>query len=120
MRNLFALIGMLVVGLGGAGWYLGWYQLHVAKTPQGNLEIQTEVDTKKLTTDSGTFFQKVGKMVTEQSKQAPSSQPASTPVTTPAQPGTSRDVPQAPAAPGTQGLPPLPNIPQPQIGPSGM
>jgi autotransporter-associated beta strand protein len=37
MRNLFALIGVTVVGFLGVGWYMGWYKLSVSKTTAGNL-----------------------------------------------------------------------------------
>src|SRR5262245_47598558 len=41
VRNLLALIGLLVVGGGGAGWYLGWYKLSVTRESDGNLQIKT-------------------------------------------------------------------------------
>src|SRR5438067_7434707 len=40
MRNLLALIGALVVGVGGLGWYLGWYKVQVGKAPDGNVRIE--------------------------------------------------------------------------------
>jgi hypothetical protein len=91
MRNIFALIGVLVVGVGGLGWYLGWYKMNVTKNPEGNLQIQTDVDTKKLSGDSTEFFQKVGQMVGDKVNQAgqngttpPTTTPANTPGSTPA------------------------------------
>jgi hypothetical protein len=90
MRNLFALIGVLVVGVGGAGWYLGWYKVNFTKNTEGNLQIQTDVDTKKLSGDSAEFFQKVGQLVDDKLKQAgqsgttpPATTPANTPGSTP-------------------------------------
>jgi hypothetical protein len=70
MRNMFALIGVLVVGFGGAGWYLGWYKVNVTKNADGNLQIQTNVDTKKVSGDSSEFFQKVSQMVNDKVQQA--------------------------------------------------
>src|SRR5438046_142610 len=52
MRNLLALIGLLVVGFAGVGWYMGWYKLSFARTTDGNLEIKTDVDTKKVGQDT--------------------------------------------------------------------
>src|SRR4051794_8857706 len=52
MRNLLALIGLVVVGFGGIGWYLGWYHLSVAKGPEGTVEIKVDVDSKKVADDA--------------------------------------------------------------------
>jgi hypothetical protein len=115
MRNLFALIGLLVVVVGGAGWYLGWYKVNVSKNPDGNLKIQTDVDTKKLAGDSSAFFQKVGQMVNEKTQQIGqngTSPPDNAPVNTPATaPQSTNFLPNFPgsAAPSTQ--PSLPSNP---------
>lgn len=89
MKNLFALVGMLVIVLGGAGWYLGWYKVNVNKNPDGNLQIQTNVDTQKVSVDSSAFFQKVGQLVSDKASQggqpspsAPNTAPANTPGST--------------------------------------
>lgn len=66
MRNLLALIGLLVVGFGGIGWYMGWYTLSVAKGPQGTVEIKTSVDAQKVTEDSGKFLQQAAAVVGDQ------------------------------------------------------
>ena len=63
MRNLLALIGALVVGFGGLGWYLGWYKVHVAKAPDGNVRIEADVDTKKVGSDTGDAAKKVGVLI---------------------------------------------------------
>ncbi len=78
MRNLLALVGLVVVGFGAVGWYCGWYKLNVGKDTDGTLQIKTEVDTKRVTEDSSTFFQRVGKVLGERN-----SQPASSLGTTP-------------------------------------
>ena len=69
MRNLFALVGILIVGFGCLGWYMGWYKVNVSKNTDGSLQIQTDVDTKKVSGDSSAFFQKVGQMVNEKVQQ---------------------------------------------------
>ncbi|HEV3383810.1 MAG TPA: hypothetical protein VG097_03290 [Gemmata sp.] len=118
MRNIFALIGILVVGLGGLGWYLGWYKVNVSKNSDGSMQIQTDVDTKKVTTDSSAFFQKVGQMVDDkvnQNGQSGTTPPATTPANTPANTQPANNTP-----PGNSlSLPSntLPSIPLPPLTP---
>ncbi|MBA4188045.1 MAG: hypothetical protein C0467_08500 [Planctomycetaceae bacterium] len=81
MRNLLALVGLLVVGFACVGWYCGWYKLSVGKGQNGNLQIETEVQTKKVVEDSSSFFQKLGKMAGEQIDK--NGQPVGNPVGTP-------------------------------------
>ncbi|MBA2227393.1 hypothetical protein [Thermogemmata fonticola] len=68
MRNLFALIGFAVVAFAVVGWYCGWYRLSVQKGEGGKAEIQTVVDTKKVTEDSSAFFQKLGQILSQQTQ----------------------------------------------------
>lgn len=82
MRNLLALLGLLVVGFAVVGWYCGWYTVSVSRESDGNLQIKTKVDTQRVTTDSSAFFEKVGQLVGE--KGQPASAPAKTPAATPA------------------------------------
>jgi hypothetical protein len=104
MRNLLALIGLLVVGFGGIGWYCGWYKLSVEKGRDGNLQIETEVKTKKVVEDSSSFFQKVGKIASDKlEKEGKDARPIGAPVATPG-PSTPA-VPTPPAAPA----PPVPS-----------
>jgi hypothetical protein len=81
MRNLLALIGLAVVVFGLVGWYCGWYRVSFARKPDGNLEIKTDVDTRKAADDSAAFFEKVGKVIGERGEKA--GPPASTPGATP-------------------------------------
>lgn len=118
MKNLFALIGVLVVGAGAAGWYLGWYKVAVTKKSDGDLEIQTNVDTQKLSGDSSAFFQKVGQMVSEkvqQSGQNGSSTPPSPPANTPGatqNPNSNLPLPSIPTLPKPGSNPlAVPNLP---------
>ena len=125
MRNLFALIGILVVAVGGTGWYLGWYKVNVSKNPDGKLEIQTNVDTQKVSGDSSAFFQKVGQMVSEKSQPsgqngnpAPATAPAATPANAPGANSTTPPVTATPPIPSsTSGsdlsfLPAIPPLPE--------
>ena len=81
MRNILALIGLLVVGFAGVGWYCGWYTLSVKKNTDGKLQIQTEVNTNKVSDDTSGFFNTVGKVIGEQGQKG--GQPTTTPVNTP-------------------------------------
>jgi len=84
MRNLLALVGLLVVGFAVVGWYCGWYTVSVNREPDGNLNIKTQVNTEKVSTDSSAFFEKVGQLVGERGEkgQTPQTQPAKTPAPT--------------------------------------
>lgn len=81
MRNLLALVGLLVVVFGAVGWYCGWYKLDISRNTNGNLQIKADVDTHKAVEDSSAFFQKVGQLVSDNPNK--SSQPTSAPVNTP-------------------------------------
>jgi hypothetical protein len=105
MRNLLALFGLVVLVGGGAGWYLGWYKLSFTRDTDGGLEIRTNVDTKKVETDSSSFFKNAAAVVSDHiektAKDAQTAAPAGAPGGTP--------------GPGTTPLPPLP-APSPQAG----
>lgn len=51
MRNLLALIGLVVVGVAGAGWYLGWYKLGVDSHDPKHPQIKVEVERDKINKD---------------------------------------------------------------------
>src|SRR6476659_6342515 len=68
MRNLLALIGLVVVGFAAIGWYCGWYQLTVLKGTDGKPEIRTTVNTDKVTEDSSAFFQRMEQLVNQKVK----------------------------------------------------
>jgi hypothetical protein len=70
MRNLLALFGLLIIGFVGIGWYMGWYKLSVTKSSDGNLEIKTNVDTKKVGADSSDALNKLGTVVGNQAEKA--------------------------------------------------
>jgi hypothetical protein len=46
MKNLLALVGLVVVLVAGAGWYLGWYKL---SSESGHVKV--DLDTKEMTDD---------------------------------------------------------------------
>ena len=71
MRNLFALIGFAVVAFVVVGWSCGWYRLSIQKGEGGKAEIQTVVDTKKVTEDSTAFFHKLAQVISQSGQASP-------------------------------------------------
>ena len=63
MRNILALIGLIVVVFVGAGWYFGWYKFAVSPSLDGKQHIQVEVDTKKIGEDAKKFGETVNTAV---------------------------------------------------------
>lgn len=113
MRNVLALIGLLVIGFGGFGWYQGWYKLSYSRTPDGHLQVTTDVDTKKVGTDSQEFIKNASTAVEKaaQDAKAPAGAPGSTPG--PVVPGAATPpIPLVPVAPVAPEAPlPLPTVP---------
>lgn len=60
MKNLLALVGLLVVGFGGLGWYFGWYNFSVKTGSDGKVNVSGAVDVNKIKADAGNFGDKVG------------------------------------------------------------
>lgn len=85
MKNLLALVGLVVVGFGVVGWYCNWYTLSVTKGSEGRPEVKTTLDTQKVSDDSSAFFQRIGRALNDKSTQSDSkgSTPAGTPGSTP-------------------------------------
>ena len=63
MKNLLALIGLVVVGVGGLGWYLGWYQIGTEPASNGHRHIEVDVNTKKIAEDLKKGQKKVGEIL---------------------------------------------------------
>jgi hypothetical protein len=119
VRNLLALIGLLVVGVGGVGWYMGWYKLSLTRTSDGNLQIQTDVDTKKVSTDVTNGFKNLSTAVENQtnkaSQDAHATPPAGAPGATPGPVAPPQGSPFNPLAPSSVvpagGVPVAPSLP---------
>jgi hypothetical protein len=115
---LLALIGLLVVGVGGVGWYMGWYKISLTRTSDGNLEIKTDVDTKKVNTDVTEGVKNISSAVESKANQAakdapPAGTPGATPgPVAPAQGSTFNPLAPARVAPSI----PLPEVPTPPTG----
>jgi hypothetical protein len=63
VRNLLSLVGLVVVGFLGLGWYLGWYQFAIAKGTNGNTQISFDVNTNKIKDDASAGASRVGEFV---------------------------------------------------------
>ena len=113
MRNVLALIGLLVIGFIGLGWYMGWYKLSASRGSDGNLQITTNVDTHKVGSDSSEFFKNAAKVVGSHVEKA--AQDAKTSAAPPATPGST----PGPIVP-PQGLPSIPLVPAGSVAADGM
>jgi hypothetical protein len=51
MRNLFALLGLLVVAFLVVGYYRGWYDLSSSPAGPGHTGVHIDVNTKKIGDD---------------------------------------------------------------------
>lgn len=63
MRNLFALVGFVVVVFLGLGWYLNWYHLDWSTGSDGRAKIGLDVDTNKVTGDLRVGADKAGAFI---------------------------------------------------------
>ena len=70
MRNLLALVGLVVVGFAGVGWYCNWYAVRVQTGTDGKLNVSADVDQRKIGQDLGHASDKFGKFVSAQTKTA--------------------------------------------------
>ena len=104
MRNLLALFGLLVIGFAGTGWYMGWYKLSYSRNTDGNIQIKTDLDTKKVESDSSNWFKNAATVVGTQAEKAAqdaktNNTPAGAPVATPGPGGSPSGAPFNPPAP---------------------
>ena len=63
MRNLFALVGFVVVVFLGLGWYLNWYRLDWSTGSDGRAKIGLDVDTNKVAGDLKTGANRAGQLI---------------------------------------------------------
>ena len=64
MKNILALIGLVVVVFVGAGWYLGWYKFESAtKTSTGKTNVSIEVNTTKIGSDAKSFHERLADLM---------------------------------------------------------
>lgn len=84
MRNLLALIGAAVVAFAGIGWYMNWYTIKVDKSGDGNIRVQTNLDTNRVVKDAGDGARHVGELLGKQADTAAGDGQAPVPAATPA------------------------------------
>jgi hypothetical protein len=113
MRNLLALVGLVVVGFAGAGWYLGWYKLGVESNNPTHPKFNVEIESDKIKQDLQKGAKQVGGALEREVKGQFTSQPVvptnlpPLPEPPPPPPFTGDLVP-----PVTIPLPPPPNLPK--------
>ena len=122
MRNLLALFGLLVIGFAGTGWYMGWYKLSYSRNTDGNIQIKTDLDTKKVESDSSNWFKNaatvVGTQAEKAAQDAKTNAPEGAPGATPGPGGSSPSSPFNPLTPPPQTAPVAPQGPfAPDRGP---
>jgi hypothetical protein len=59
MRNTLAFLAILVLTLAGAGWYLGWFEVHTQPGSSGHQQVDIDIDTNKVERDLKTGGEKV-------------------------------------------------------------
>jgi len=63
MKNLLALVGLIVVGFAGFGWYCGWYTIGTEPASNGHRRISVDVNTKEIGEDLTKVKAKVGDII---------------------------------------------------------
>lgn len=63
MRNILALIGLIVVVFAIVGHYKGWYSFQNATAPDGKPVIKLEVDKSKVQSDIKAGAEEIGKTI---------------------------------------------------------
>jgi len=73
MRNLLALIGLVVVLFVAIGYSRGWYAFNVTPGLDGKKHIAVEVDTGKIKNDTATATDKAGDLIDSFRTKSPAS-----------------------------------------------
>ena len=68
MRNLLALVGLVVLGFVGVGYYLNWYHFSWLPGKDGKQQINVEFDTKKIGADGQKGLDQVGEFTKDKLK----------------------------------------------------
>jgi hypothetical protein len=97
MKNLLALVGAVVVLVGGLGWYLGWYKFGTATDGKGHVKTDLDWNVDKVKTDLKKGEQTIESFIDHNGKKVEGT-PTSRPLETP---------------PGGWTLPVLPQLPTP-------
>jgi hypothetical protein len=100
MKNLLALVGAVVVLVGGLGWYLGWYKIGTQAGKDGHTNVTVDVDGNEIRKDLKKGRDTVEGFFDHNSKSVP---------------GTPTSLQPTPP-PGGWTLPELPKLPTPPSG----
>ena len=71
MKNILALIGVVVVLFAGVGWYYGWYKIGAEPTESGHRKFNVDINTKEIAGDLNKVKEKVGDIITNETKGTP-------------------------------------------------
>jgi hypothetical protein len=71
MKNMLALIGLIVVSFLGIGWYCEWYRIGAEPTSNGQRRFNVDVNTKEITEDLTKVKAKVGDFINNEAKGTP-------------------------------------------------
>lgn len=113
MKNLLALVGLAIVGVGAAGWYCGWYTVKTAPGQAGHRTITVDVNAPEVVSDLKKGAQKVHDVFAKEVKEVTNHLPPSTLPTSNVLPPGNGPVFPTPDG-GTFVLPPLePKFPSP-------
>jgi hypothetical protein len=107
VKNLLALVGLLVVGFGVAGWYLGWYQFGTQDDAQGHHQLKLQVDSSKVTQDLNKGREKIVEAIDKETGTVPPAPPPTSQPPAPPQPSQ----PPAPVVTTTLSVGPPPKPP---------
>ena len=111
MKNMLALVGAVVVLVGGLGWYLGWFKFGAEQGTPGHPKFNVEVESDKIKADLKKGKETVGEFIKdhENGKGVPGTTTSNSPHPLP---GVGFEVP-------SQLLPKLPDVPQSVPFPEG-
>lgn len=94
MRNLLALVGLVLVLFVAVGWFRGWYTFQLSPGKDGRTDFNVSVDTSKMNADRRDGTSKVGDFI-DGFKKPDSTAPTSTAPTSTASPAAGLPGPKA-------------------------
>lgn len=68
MRNLLALLGLILVTAGLSGYYLGWYKVKSTTGSEGNRTISIDLNTTKIGEDLARGVSQIEKAIDKKSE----------------------------------------------------
>lgn len=71
MRNLLALVGLVVVVFAVVGWYRGWYNVHASTPGSGHGSYHIDLNTPKISDDLSKGREKLRDILTKDNNAPP-------------------------------------------------